>query len=123
MRLGWLIVLALLSLGPVAPVFAQAKAAKAPAKKGKGPMMIKGATPTKPATAKAADTTGDHHGNLPTVSRAARAARVVKVDPETIARNRLAAAKIDSLVEANYKRFQIEPNALTTDEQFVRRIY
>jgi len=33
------------------------------------------------------------------------------------------AARIDKLVEANYKKYNIQPNPLTTDEQFVRRVY
>jgi hypothetical protein len=125
MRVGWLVVLAILSVWVARPAFAQSKAAKgakAVVKTGKAPTMIKGFPSAKAAPAKTAEKKGEH-GNLPTVSKTARAARVVKVDPETVARNRLAAAKIDSLVEANYEHFHVEPNPLTTDEQFVRRIY
>lgn len=54
---------------------------------------------------------------------AERHQNVHKMEP----RSRLAAAeraaKIDALVEANYKRHQIQPNSITTDEQFLRRIY
>src|SRR5689334_4075276 len=115
------IVLAALCCCFACPAFAQGKA-KSAVKTGKGPTMIKGVPSAKAAPAKIAEKKGEH-GNLPTVSKTARAARVVKVDPETVARNRLAAAKIDSLVEANYKHFHVEPNPLTTDERFVRRVY
>ncbi|WP_417382543.1 DUF1549 domain-containing protein [Gimesia sp.] len=33
------------------------------------------------------------------------------------------AEKIDKLVEANYRKYKVEPNPMTTDEQFLRRIY
>ena len=45
------------------------------------------------------------------------------VAPEKLAHVREAAAKVDSLVAANYKKFNVQPNPKTTDEQFVRRIY
>ena len=62
-------------------------------------------------------------GNLPTAGKSGRKIEIAKVDPATAERAKLAAAKIDSLVEANYARHGIEPNPPTTDEQFVRRIY
>ena len=31
--------------------------------------------------------------------------------------------KVDALVEANYAKYHVTPNSLTTDEQFLRRIY
>lgn len=34
-----------------------------------------------------------------------------------------AAKQIDALVEANYKKFNVEPDPLTSDSEFVRRIY
>ena len=45
------------------------------------------------------------------------------VSPEKLAHVRETAAKIDVLVAANYKKFNVKPNPKTTDEQFVRRIY
>jgi tetratricopeptide (TPR) repeat protein len=45
------------------------------------------------------------------------------VSPEKLAHAKEAAAKIDALVAANYKKFKVAPNPNTTDEQFVRRIY
>ncbi|MDP6443315.1 MAG: DUF1549 domain-containing protein [Pirellulaceae bacterium] len=48
---------------------------------------------------------------------------VAKVDPATLDRVKRGAAKIDELVAANYRIHGITPNPLTTDEQFVRRIY
>ncbi|MCH9654412.1 MAG: DUF1549 and DUF1553 domain-containing protein [Planctomycetes bacterium] len=33
------------------------------------------------------------------------------------------AEKIDKLVEANYSKYKVKPNPMTTDEQFLRRIY
>ncbi len=45
------------------------------------------------------------------------------VSPEKLAHVREAAAKVDNLVAANYKKFNVQPNPKTTDEQFVRRIY
>ncbi|SFI69277.1 DUF1549 domain-containing protein [Planctomicrobium piriforme] len=45
------------------------------------------------------------------------------VDPARRAKALDAAKQIDTLVEANYKKHKIEPNPLTNDSQFVRRIY
>ena len=45
------------------------------------------------------------------------------VSPAKLAHIREAAGKIDTLVAANYKKFNVQPNPKTTDEQFVRRIY
>jgi hypothetical protein len=115
---------AMIVVGMVVPwseLTAQTKSGKA--KSGKGPTMVKGAAPGKAASASKA-APAEKHGALPTVSKSdAKPLKLAKVDPQTAERTRLAAAKIDSLVEANYKHFQIEPNPLTTDEQFVRRIY
>ena len=49
--------------------------------------------------------------------------RISKMDPATRMAAVARAAKIDEMVEANYARYQIKPNAMTTDEQFLRRIY
>lgn len=46
-----------------------------------------------------------------------------RVDPDTIGQVKKSAAEIDRLVAANYEKFQTKPNPLTSDEQFVRRIY
>lgn len=45
------------------------------------------------------------------------------VSPEKLTHIREAASKIDTFVAANYKKFNVQPNPKTTDEQFVRRIY
>ncbi|MDX1945925.1 MAG: DUF1549 domain-containing protein [Pirellulaceae bacterium] len=60
---------------------------------------------------------------FPTAAKPTRKIEIAKVNPETAERTKLAAAKIDSLVEANYARHQITPNPPTSDEQFVRRVY
>ena len=52
-----------------------------------------------------------------------RQQHVSKIDGSTRAVALQSAAKIDSLVEANYAKFGTNPNPLTTDEQFVRRVY
>ncbi len=52
-----------------------------------------------------------------------RQQRVAKIDGSTRAAAIAAAAKIDALVESHYDKYQAKPNATTTDEQFVRRIY
>jgi len=49
--------------------------------------------------------------------------RISKMDPATRMAAVARAAKIDEMVEANYARYQIKPNPMTTDEQFLRRIY
>lgn len=48
---------------------------------------------------------------------------VAKVDPGTLDEVKASAEKIDSLVKSNYEKHNVKPNSLTTDEQFVRRIY
>jgi len=113
--------LVLFGLAFQAPLSAQNKGPKT-AKAGKGPTVVKGIPSAKAAPAKTAP--AEKHGNLPSISKASvKPLKLAKVDPQTAERARLAAAHIDGLVEANYKRFQVEPNPLTTDEQFVRRIY
>ena len=52
-----------------------------------------------------------------------RPIKVAKVDPATLETVKASAAEIDRLVKANYEKFGVEPNPMTTDEQFVRRIY
>src|SRR5438876_10751698 len=120
LHLPWAVFLAIYFGSFGADLSAQTKAGKS-AKSSKGPTMVKGIPSAKaaPATKPA-----EKHGNLPSISKAAiKPLKLAKVDPQMAERTRLAAAKIDSLVDANYKRHQIEPNPLTTDEQFVRRIY
>jgi len=45
------------------------------------------------------------------------------VDPKRRATALEAAKKVDEFVAANYEKYKVEPNPLTTDAQFVRRIY
>lgn len=52
-----------------------------------------------------------------------RLVTIAKVDPNTRTQVLASAAKIDKLVEDNYAKHKVQPNALTSDEQFVRRIY
>lgn len=46
-----------------------------------------------------------------------------KIDPTTRPEALERAAKIDSMIEANYAKYKVTPNAMSTDDQFVRRIY
>lgn len=52
-----------------------------------------------------------------------RQQRIAKIDPNTRMDAVALAAKIDEMVDANHKKFKVTPNAMSTDEQFVRRIY
>lgn len=52
-----------------------------------------------------------------------RVITVDKVDPATKPQVLASAKKIDELVAASHKKHKVEPNALTTDEQFVRRVH
>ena len=45
------------------------------------------------------------------------------VDPGKLSRALASARKIDQLVAANYKKYKVKPNPITTDAQFVRRIF
>lgn len=45
------------------------------------------------------------------------------VDPKTRSQAQAAAKQIDKFVAVNYAKYKVEPNPLTTDAQFVRRIY
>ena len=45
------------------------------------------------------------------------------VDPARYGQTMAAANRVDELVAANYAKFDVKPMPLTTDEQFVRRIY
>jgi hypothetical protein len=77
-----------------------------------------GGTQRKPQARKKKDKADADPPKLPK-----RAITVAKVDPATLENVKASAAEIDRLVEANYATFKVEPNPLTTDEQFVRRIY
>ncbi len=46
-----------------------------------------------------------------------------KVDPSRLPQVRASASRIDELVRAAQRRASVEPNPMTTDSQFVRRIY
>lgn len=48
---------------------------------------------------------------------------IAKIDPATRQDAIAVAAKIDELIEANYAKHKTTPNPMTTDEQFVRRIF
>jgi hypothetical protein len=54
---------------------------------------------------------------------ATRRIEIDKVEPATRPQALASAAKIDQLVEKNYTKFKVRPNELTSDEQFVRRVY
>jgi hypothetical protein len=51
-----------------------------------------------------------------------RKIRVAMIDSGTRAAALASAARIDSLIDANYEKYHVKPNSLTTDEQFLRRI-
>lgn len=52
-----------------------------------------------------------------------RKAVIAKVDPESRRKVLESAAHIDKLIEKNYTKFKVTPNAPLTDEQFVRRMF
>ncbi|MGC4002542.1 MAG: DUF1549 domain-containing protein [Pirellulales bacterium] len=52
-----------------------------------------------------------------------RSVKVAPVDPATASQVKAAAAKIDVLVEKNYAKHGVTPNATLSDELFVRRVY
>lgn len=60
---------------------------------------------------------------LPVEAEPAKRSKPASVDSETLDQVRESAAKIDALVEKNYKKFNVKPNPMTTDEQFMRRVY
>lgn len=45
------------------------------------------------------------------------------VSPSKLSTAMRSAAKIDRLVEANYSKHKVKPNPMSTDEQFLRRVY
>ncbi|MBS0204059.1 MAG: DUF1553 domain-containing protein [Planctomycetes bacterium] len=77
----------------VTPAFAQAR---------------KGKTPKKPE---------------PPVQIPERKIKVSMVSPSTRLKAVASAAKVDELMEANYKKFKVTPNPIASDEQFIRRAY
>jgi hypothetical protein len=60
---------------------------------------------------------------LPVKAEPMKRDRPAPLDPDTLDQVRRSAAKIDELVEKNYKKFKVTPNPMTTDEQFLRRVY
>jgi hypothetical protein len=60
---------------------------------------------------------------LPVEAPRVRKGDVAKVNPNTLEQVRASAARIDELVEANYRKYNVTPNPETTDEQFLRRAY
>lgn len=52
-----------------------------------------------------------------------RKIRITAVNPATRSSALASAAKIDGLMDANYKKFKVTPNPIASDEQFVRRVY
>ena len=52
-----------------------------------------------------------------------RSQNLSKIDPSTRMEAVALDGKIDAMVDANYAKYKTTPNAMTTDEQFVRRIY
>jgi hypothetical protein len=75
----------------------------------------------KPAASKAASKSPKKPEPAPHVPE--RHQTVAKINPATRNSAMAVAAKIDELVEANYALYKVTPNSLTTDEQFLRRIY
>ncbi|MBB02860.1 MAG: hypothetical protein CMJ47_09455 [Planctomyces sp.] len=52
-----------------------------------------------------------------------RSIRIAPVDDSQRLQVKRSARRIDELVEANYRKHKVQPNEMTTDEQFVRRAY
>ena len=52
-----------------------------------------------------------------------RKIKTVLIDSGTRSKAVASAAKIDSLIEANYAKYQVTPNPAASDEQFIRRVY
>ena len=52
-----------------------------------------------------------------------RKIKTTLIDSSTRSKAVASAAKIDSLIDANYKRYKVTPNPVATDEQFIRRVY
>lgn len=48
---------------------------------------------------------------------------ISKVNPDTKSQVLASAKMVDKLVDANYFKYKVKPNATTSDEQFVRRAY
>lgn len=52
-----------------------------------------------------------------------RKIKTAMIDSSTRSKAVASAAKIDAMIEANYKKHNVTPNAAASDEQFIRRIY
>lgn len=52
-----------------------------------------------------------------------RKVRISPVSSTTRSAAVASAAKVDAMMEANYKKFKLTPNPMASDEQFVRRVY
>lgn len=59
----------------------------------------------------------------PEVEVAKRPIKIAKVKTELRDSMLKSAARIDKLVEANYAKYKVTPNAITSDDQFLRRVY
>jgi hypothetical protein len=59
----------------------------------------------------------------PPIPVATRKVVIEKVDPTTKSQIIASAKMVDRYVEANYTKYKITPNPLTSDEQFLRRAY
>jgi hypothetical protein len=52
-----------------------------------------------------------------------RKIRITPMNPNTRTKAVASAARVDQLIDANYKRFNVTPNPAASDEQFIRRVY
>jgi len=52
-----------------------------------------------------------------------RKIRITPMNPNTRTKAVASAARVDQLIDANYKRFNVTPNPTASDEQFIRRVY
>ena len=52
-----------------------------------------------------------------------RKVKTTLIESSTRSKAVASAAKIDSLIEANYAKYKVTPNPVATDEQFIRRVY
>ncbi|MCX7408630.1 MAG: DUF1549 and DUF1553 domain-containing protein [Planctomycetales bacterium] len=59
----------------------------------------------------------------PPVAVPERKVKMALVDSGSRTKVLASAAKIDSLIEANYAKYKVTPNPAASDEQFIRRIY
>jgi hypothetical protein len=86
------------------------------------PLTRSTAAPRKPAPKPKILELGVRDGEKqPSVPR--RRIEIAKVDPLMQGHAISVAEEIDQLVEKNYTKYKVEPNALASDEVFVRRVY